>query len=647
MRLSSVIAPRDREFFDLFEEAGGNILRAAELLDRMLRDLPRHGGDLARDILICEQEGDRITHDIIRRLNETFVTPIDREDIYELASALDDIVDYTEEVADYLGLYKIEAPMEQSQRLAHVLLDCARQIARGDAAAARLQGHLHYTVEINRLENDGDRDHARGDRRAVRRRHRPDGRDPLEGHLRAARGGDRRDRARGEHPRGHRHQELASAARRPMDSDLILVIVVATALAFDFTNGFHDTANVVATSISTRAMAPRAGGRLRGDPQLRRARSSRSRWRPRSPTASSRPTSITPLIVFAGLIGAIAWNLITWYFGLPSSSSHALIGGVVGAAFVAEGADAVHRRRAGRQGDRAGAGRADRSRSWSAGLAILVAYRIVGRLRPGPGDPRLPARPGHLRRAARARARHQRRPEDDGRDHARADRQRHSRPTTSDVPTWVVVSSATAIALGTYMGGWRIIRTMGSRIIKMDTAQGFAAQGAGAAVILAASHFGFPLSTTHTISGGVMGAGAAKRLSAVRWGVAGNIVVAWVLTLPAAGAIGALHLRRHAHLRHGRRRAVDRRRCWPWPCIAVGVRAPAAAGARPITAAGRAWCRWPTGRGLGRAARGRLDLAARRGRGHGGLRARDPRGDPGDRPAPRRPRGRGAAPTAC
>ncbi len=156
-RLSQIFAPRDREFFDLFEEAGGNILRAADLLDRMLRAFPDRGGDLARDILICEQDGDRITHDIIRRLNETFVTPIDREDIYELASALDDIVDYTEEVADYLGLYKIEAPMEQAQRLAHVLLQCTRQIAE---AMPRLRGFKdmsHYTVEINRLENDGDR----------------------------------------------------------------------------------------------------------------------------------------------------------------------------------------------------------------------------------------------------------------------------------------------------------------------------------------------------------------------------------------------------------------------------------------------------------------------------------------------------------
>jgi predicted phosphate transport protein (TIGR00153 family) len=156
VRLSSVLAPRDREFFDLFEEAGGNILRAAGLLEEMLKDFPERSA-LARDILICEQDGDRITHDIIQRLNQTFVTPIDREDIYSLASALDDVVDYTEEVADYLGLYRIEAPMDQAQALAHVLHAAARQISE---AMPRLRGFKdisHYTVEINRLENDGDR----------------------------------------------------------------------------------------------------------------------------------------------------------------------------------------------------------------------------------------------------------------------------------------------------------------------------------------------------------------------------------------------------------------------------------------------------------------------------------------------------------
>ena len=156
MRLSSVIAPREREFFDLFEEAGGNIERASGLLEEMLRDYPDRS-ELAREILIAEQEGDRITHDIIQRLNQTFVTPIEREDILALASALDDVVDFTEEVADYLGLYKIEAPMDQAQELAKVLHQASRQIAE---ALPRLRGFKdisHYTVEINRLENDGDR----------------------------------------------------------------------------------------------------------------------------------------------------------------------------------------------------------------------------------------------------------------------------------------------------------------------------------------------------------------------------------------------------------------------------------------------------------------------------------------------------------
>jgi uncharacterized protein Yka (UPF0111/DUF47 family) len=155
-RLAQVFAPRDRAYFELFEEAGQNILRAAELLDQMLSGFP-DSKDLAREILVCEHEGDRITHDIIQRLNQTFVTPIDREDILALASALDDIVDFTEEVADYLGLYRIEAPMDQAIKLARILKAAAQQIAE---AMPRLRGFRDisgYTVEINRLENEGDR----------------------------------------------------------------------------------------------------------------------------------------------------------------------------------------------------------------------------------------------------------------------------------------------------------------------------------------------------------------------------------------------------------------------------------------------------------------------------------------------------------
>jgi uncharacterized protein len=155
-RLSQIFVPREQEFFDLFDEASGNILRAAELLERMLRTYPEHG-ELARDILICEQDGDRITHDIIRRLNQTFVTPIDREDIYQLASVLDDVVDYVEEVADFLGLYKIEAPMEQAQAMSRVLRDAARQVNEAMPRMRKFGDIHHYTVEIHRLENEGDR----------------------------------------------------------------------------------------------------------------------------------------------------------------------------------------------------------------------------------------------------------------------------------------------------------------------------------------------------------------------------------------------------------------------------------------------------------------------------------------------------------
>src|SRR3954447_19729932 len=147
-QLSRLFAPREREFFDLFEEAGANIVRAAGLLERMLQEWPDHG-EIAKDVLVCEQEGDRITHDIIQRLNQTFVTPFDREDIYDLASALDDIVDFIEEVADFLGLYRIEAPMEQAERLAAVLRDATRQISEAMPRLRTLKDIRRYTVEVN------------------------------------------------------------------------------------------------------------------------------------------------------------------------------------------------------------------------------------------------------------------------------------------------------------------------------------------------------------------------------------------------------------------------------------------------------------------------------------------------------------------
>jgi hypothetical protein len=154
--MARLFAPQGREFFDLFEEAAANVVRAADLLDQMLARWPE-GAQAARDIVVCEHEGDRITHDIHTRINSTFVTPIDREDILELTNDLDDIVDYVDEVADLMAIYKIEAPMQQSQRLASILLQACRNIAEAMPRLRTFADVSHYTVEINRLENDGDR----------------------------------------------------------------------------------------------------------------------------------------------------------------------------------------------------------------------------------------------------------------------------------------------------------------------------------------------------------------------------------------------------------------------------------------------------------------------------------------------------------
>ncbi|HWF72173.1 MAG TPA: inorganic phosphate transporter [Solirubrobacteraceae bacterium] len=323
-----------------------------------------------------------------------------------------------------------------------------------------------------------------------------------------------------------------------MHSDLLLVIVVGAALAFDFTNGFHDTANVVAASISTRALSPRTAVTIAAALNFVGAFISLKV----AATIGSgifATGRITETIVFAGLIGAIAWNLVTWFVGLPSSSSHALIGGVAGAMLAAVGTSGVRGQALVRTVLAPGVV-APVLAFVVAGISIVLVYRVVGRRRPGVVTDGF--RLGQIVSTSMLALAH-----------GTNDAQKTMGVITLalvahgsiseqhfHVPTWVVVSAATAIALGTYAGGWRIIRTVGTRIIKMDIAQGFTAQGAGAAVILASSHFGYPLSTTHVISGGIMGAGAAKRLSAVRWGVAGNIAVAWILTIPAAGLAGAL-----------------------------------------------------------------------------------------------------------
>jgi PiT family inorganic phosphate transporter len=320
--------------------------------------------------------------------------------------------------------------------------------------------------------------------------------------------------------------------------DLTLAAVVAVALFFDFTNGFHDTANAVATSVSTRAMSPRTAVLMASILNFVGAFVS---LKVAATVAKGivDPEVVTLDVILAGLVGAITWNLFTWLLGLPSSSSHALIGGIMGSAIAASGWDVVEWSGVWEKVVKPGV----MSPVMGFAIALTLMIAIIWIIRK-----RSPSKVNRVFRRAQIVS---------GGfvafTHGTNDAQKtmgiialaliatgHLDAEEFDVPTWVIVSSATAMALGTYAGGWKIIKTMGTRIAKLEPPQGFAAQTACAGILWTTAHYGFPVSTTQTISGSVVGAGASRRLSAVRWGIAGNIVIAWILTLPAAGLVGAL-----------------------------------------------------------------------------------------------------------
>ncbi|MFI7617367.1 anion permease [Nonomuraea terrae] len=324
-----------------------------------------------------------------------------------------------------------------------------------------------------------------------------------------------------------------------MDLTLALVIgVVVIALVFDYTNGFHDAANAIATSVSTRALTPRAALFMAAAMNFIGAHLGTQVAQTVGSGIIDAPNGSHGLvIVAAALIGAIVWNLITWYFGLPSSSSHALIGGLVGSALAS--ASVVH---------------------WDgvlekvvipmilsplvgfslAALIMIAIYWIFRNSQPGKTN-----RGFRYTQTVSAAAM--------ALGHGLQDAQKTMgviflalvvgdfADPGDPIPQWVILAAAAAISLGTYAGGWRIMRTLGRRIIALDPPQGFAAESAAATVLyVAAIGFGAPISTTHTITSAIMGVGATKRLSAVRWGVAGNIVTAWILTIPAAALVAAV-----------------------------------------------------------------------------------------------------------
>jgi PiT family inorganic phosphate transporter len=315
----------------------------------------------------------------------------------------------------------------------------------------------------------------------------------------------------------------------------LLVVVIAVGMAFDFTNGFHDTANYVATWVGTRALAPRTAVLVSAAANLAGAFVTTA-------VASTVGKGIidtalaTDQTVLAALLGAIAWNLVTWWGGLPSSSTHALVGGLAGAALVQSGTAGVQWNGIWQKVIIPAAG--SPVIGFAAAFALLVViYRLFQRLTPGVAHRSF--RLGQLLSGTWVAF-----------SHGANDAQKtmgvialalftHGSISSFYVPTWVKLSAGLTIAAGTYAGGWRIIRTLGQRIYKMQPEHGFAAQIAAGSTLYAGTHFGFPISTTHVVTGSVMGAGATRRFSAVRWGVAGNILVAWLLTLPGAGLVAA------------------------------------------------------------------------------------------------------------
>jgi PiT family inorganic phosphate transporter len=320
-----------------------------------------------------------------------------------------------------------------------------------------------------------------------------------------------------------------------MGGDVLLVVVVAVALGFDFTNGFHDTANAVATSVSTRALSPRFAVAIASAANLAGAFVTTAVAKTVGKGIIDTGLANTHTVL-AALFGAIAWNLLTWWLGLPSSSSHALIGGLVGAALVQSGSGGVQWHGLAHKVV-IPAFAAPLIAFGGAFLFLVAIFWIFQRLRLGAANKTF--RIGQLASGTFMAF-----------THGANDAQKtmgvialallaHRGGDHFYIPIWVKIAAGLAIAGGTYVGGWRIMRTLGQRLYKMEPAAGFAAQTTSGLVIYLATHFGYPLSTTHVISGAVLGAGSTRRLSAVRWGVAGNIVVAWFLTIPAAGLVAA------------------------------------------------------------------------------------------------------------
>src|SRR6266513_2461228 len=500
VRTTVRLLPREEEFFDLFVEVATRSTVAAQHLRELFDAPPERRIAHVEAIKRLEHEADQLTHEVVNRLDRTFITPLDREDIHQLASDLDDVMDAIDGTARRSQIFHLgPAPQgvkvltEVIQRMVGVLAEAVGRLKKGDDV-------MKYCVEAKKLEEEGD---------AI-------------------------------------YQE---ALGHMFETERDALAIVLVALAFDFVNGFHDAANSIATVVSTRVLSPSAAVVWAATFNFIAVFVFGTAVAKTMGKGLVDLAIVDATVILAGLVGAIVWDLITWWLGLPTSSSHALIGGYGGAAVAKAGFAALLF-----------------PGKWISTLAFIVVAPVMGLTlalvltvalswalrRSLPRKVDRVFRVLQLGSAAAYSLGH-------GSNDAQktmgiivgllvAERQVLAAFPVSAlhltdagvVPAWVIIACGAAMGLGTMSGGWRIVKTMGQRLTKLTPFGGFCAETSGAITLFIASHFGIPVSTTHTITGAISGVGAAHRLSAVRWGVAGRIVWAWMLTIPAAAGVAGV-----------------------------------------------------------------------------------------------------------
>ena len=544
LRWFRALLPKEERFFDLFARHSQTVVQGAQALQGMLR-----GGEetpvFCQRVNQFENDADNITREVLTAVRRTFITPFDRGDIKNLITAMDDAIDQMQQTAKAVILFEVRTFEPPMREMGTLLVECANLVGRAlpllQAIGDNVAMLTAITEEVTKLEGRVDDLHDIGLKELFlkHRNANTHGFHRRRGNLRPPRESRRPVRRRRQRDQQYRDR-TGIGQGRAVDATLglpILVGLIAVALLFDFLNGLHDAANSIATIVSTRVLRPQYAVLWAAFFNFVAFMVFGLHVAHTIGTGIIEPSVIDTQVIFAALVGAIVWNLITWGLGIPSSSSHALIGGLVGGGMAKAGISAA---------------------VWSGlsktllaiVLSPLVGFLLAMVLVAIVSWASVRSTPFAVDRAFRILQFVSASLYSLG--HGGNDAQKtmgiiavllYSQGHLGNefyVPFWVVLACQAAMALGTLMGGWRIVRTMGLRITKLTPMQGFCAETGGAATLFIATWLGVPVSTTHTITGAIVGVGAARRVSAVRWNVASSIVYAWIITIPAAAGVAAL-----------------------------------------------------------------------------------------------------------